>query len=197
MTKKNKKSNIKKHIPNILSLSRIPFSILVPILYMTGYIKASIICLSIACITDLFDGKLARLWHVESKFGEYADAVGDKVLLGGILLLYGVEYSIATIPLFIGEIAISLVNLFSRYIKHKDVKSTFTGKVKTFAAMTNLVLGFISVFFKLDILYDITNVSAILIFGIQLFTLVEYINFAFKDDKNSLIDLETKKVENC
>lgn len=179
----DKSFNFKKYIPNILSLSRIPFSILIPILYIMGYVFPAIICLIIACITDLLDGKLARYWNVESKFGAHADAVGDKIFVGGMLLLYGVKYSNIVFLLLFGEIVIGVVNIFSQYIKHRDIKSTYIGKVKTFAIMTNLVFGFIAVFMKFKILYTITNIVTIPIFFIQIITLSKYINMATKSEK--------------
>ncbi len=39
----------------------------------------ALFCLMLSAITDLFDGLLARRWHVETKFGAMCDPLMDKV----------------------------------------------------------------------------------------------------------------------
>jgi len=74
-----KKSKL-RHIPNILSLSRIPFSIALP--FLAGrYSITFLVCYSIAGITDVLDGILARRFHWESKLGSKVDSVGDGVFI--------------------------------------------------------------------------------------------------------------------
>jgi CDP-diacylglycerol--glycerol-3-phosphate 3-phosphatidyltransferase len=74
-----KKSKM-RHIPNILSLSRIPFSIALP--FLAGkYSIAFLVCYGIAGITDALDGMVARRFHWESKLGSKVDSVGDGVFI--------------------------------------------------------------------------------------------------------------------
>ena len=45
-----------------------------------------------ACITDFFDGYLARAWHQQSAFGRFLDPIADKLLVSAVLLvLVGVD----------------------------------------------------------------------------------------------------------
>ena len=45
-----------------------------------------------ASLTDLFDGRLARRWHVQSVFGTLADPFADKLLvLGSLVALAAVD----------------------------------------------------------------------------------------------------------
>ena len=45
-----------------------------------------------ACITDFFDGYLARAWHQQSAFGRFLDPIADKLLIAGVLLaLVGID----------------------------------------------------------------------------------------------------------
>ena len=77
-----KKSKM-RHIPNILSVSRIPFSIAMPFLAGKGgsYSVAFLVCYGFAGITDALDGMLARRFHWESKLGSKFDSVGDGVFI--------------------------------------------------------------------------------------------------------------------
>jgi CDP-diacylglycerol--glycerol-3-phosphate 3-phosphatidyltransferase len=41
----------------------------------------------IAGITDQIDGFLARRWHVESRFGQFADPLADRLMIGAAVIL--------------------------------------------------------------------------------------------------------------
>jgi len=81
---------MKKHIPNILTLSRI---IIIPILIASFYIEgrmyhwvaASLFLL--ASITDFFDGYLARIMKVQSSLGTFLDPIADKLLVAAAILM--------------------------------------------------------------------------------------------------------------
>jgi len=69
-----------RYIPNILSLSRIPFSI--AMLFLAKYSTAAFLCAyAVAGIADVLDGFLARRFHWESKLGAKIDSIGDTVFL--------------------------------------------------------------------------------------------------------------------
>lgn len=84
---------MKKHIPNLLSLSR--FLVLGIVVWLILKEDARLIIAGIAInnyqlialiyfvgfITDILDGLLARAWQVESKLGNLLDHVADKVML--------------------------------------------------------------------------------------------------------------------
>jgi len=76
---KKKKTKL-RHIPNVLSLSRIPFSVALP--FLAGrYAVAFLVCYGFAGLTDAVDGALARRFHWESKLGQKVDSVGDGVFI--------------------------------------------------------------------------------------------------------------------
>ena len=71
-----------RYIPNILSISRIPFSIAFP--FLAYFLKSPVpflVAYGIAGIADVLDGYLARKFHWESKLGAKMDSIGDVVFL--------------------------------------------------------------------------------------------------------------------
>lgn len=73
-----------KHIPNILSFSRIILSIALffflhnPAVFMVLYILSG--------LSDILDGFLARKWNVATKLGARLDSLGDLILCAVILV---------------------------------------------------------------------------------------------------------------
>jgi len=77
-----KKKSKLRHIPNILSLLRIPFSIALP--FLAYFLKSPVpflISYAIAGGADVLDGFLARRFHWESKLGAKMDSIGDVIFL--------------------------------------------------------------------------------------------------------------------
>ena len=74
----------KAKIPNILTIARI---VLIPVLILSFYVPWKITNLIVAfwfmlaSITDFFDGYLARLYKVQSKFGQCFDPIADKLIV--------------------------------------------------------------------------------------------------------------------
>lgn len=78
------------HIPNFLTLGRIalipPIIILI---YAFDETSRWIACVlfSLAALTDILDGYLARVMASESRFGRVLDPIADKLLVGSVLLI--------------------------------------------------------------------------------------------------------------
>ncbi|RAX55359.1 CDP-diacylglycerol--glycerol-3-phosphate 3-phosphatidyltransferase [Helicobacter sp. 16-1353] len=87
-----------KNLPNILTIIRIVLTILMLIIIIYGtnifpsWVDYSWInysaCLifGIASWTDFFDGYIARIYNVKSKFGEVFDPLADKMLILGAFI---------------------------------------------------------------------------------------------------------------
>ena len=109
-----------KHIPNILSASRI--ALCLPLLLANAMTMPFWVLYVIAGTTDMLDGFLARRWGVESKFGARLDSLADFVfvLAVGYKLFPWLKLPTA-LWMMIGVIAlVKMVNAISSYvINHK------------------------------------------------------------------------------
>jgi len=77
-------------LPNLLSLFRIAIVPVVMVLLMwteRGPRLAAAICFMIACITDYFDGWLARRRHSTTVLGQFLDPLADKLLVVSVLIM--------------------------------------------------------------------------------------------------------------
>lgn len=95
-----------RQLPNQLTLLRL---VLAGVFFLTlnqyrypgepgvnGWLGAAIVLFTLAAITDILDGYLARKWHVESTFGRIMDPFCDKVLvLGAFIYLAGPRFAFA------------------------------------------------------------------------------------------------------
>jgi len=78
-----------KHIPNALSISRVPLSI--ALLFLTKAPVVFLIVYAIAGTTDILDGFLARRFHWESESGAKIDGFAD---IGFMLALLGIVFGV-------------------------------------------------------------------------------------------------------
>lgn len=75
-----------RHLPNVLTISRIIITPLMLVLLMTGTFYGRLWALVLfvyAAISDYYDGKLARSYDVKSRLGQYLDPLADKILVLG------------------------------------------------------------------------------------------------------------------
>ena len=109
-----------KHIPNILSASRI--ALCLPLLLADAMTVPFWVLYVIAGTTDMLDGFLARRWGMESKFGARLDSLADFVF---VLAVGDKLFPYLKLPamlwMMIGVIAlVKMVNAISSYvINHK------------------------------------------------------------------------------
>ena len=81
-------------IPNILTLSRLPLSVVLFACIAHESWLAGLIVFGVAALTDWLDGLLARRLNQLSAFGRSVDPLIDKVLTGGAFIyLMRVEHS--------------------------------------------------------------------------------------------------------
>ncbi len=138
-------------LPNLLTLSRILLiAPLVGLFYLDnalGYWAAFGIYV-FACITDFFDGYVARHLNQLSKLGRFLDPIADKLLVACIILMLvanGVVEGVHVLPgvvILVREIVVSGLREFLAELK-VGVPVSRLAKWKTTAQM--LALGFLIV----------------------------------------------------
>ena len=156
-----------KWIPNFLTSTRI---LLIPVFlyclfadFSHGKLLALIVFIS-AAITDAYDGKIARKYNIESKFGIYFDPLADKLLV--LSAFYGFMFLpilSTTVKLWMiilisfRDIIVTLMRTFMQY-KGLSMITSKAGKLKTFLQI--ITINFILIYlilksYKVDLPYDI------------------------------------------
>ena len=146
------------NLPNVLTYGRIlAVPALVAVMYLdkpTGSTAKwsdfpNWIALAIflaACITDYFDGVLARAWQQQSSLGAMLDPIADKLLVGAALVMLVANGTIRGWTIWAAIIILSreiLVSGLREYLAQLNVKVAVTtlAKYKTTAQM--VALGFL------------------------------------------------------
>lgn len=96
----------------------------------------------IASLTDFVDGHIARSRNMITDFGKVADAIADKILVNGLLVIMAYEKLIPiAIPVIIitRDIIVDSCKMISGN-KGKVVAASFLGKAKTMCMMIGMSL---------------------------------------------------------
>jgi CDP-diacylglycerol---glycerol-3-phosphate 3-phosphatidyltransferase len=87
---------------------------------------------AVACVTDRFDGELARKRNMITEFGKLADPIADKALAGAALIglssLGDLPWWV-TVVVLIREVGVTLLRFW--VIRHGVIAASRGGKVKT------------------------------------------------------------------
>jgi CDP-diacylglycerol---glycerol-3-phosphate 3-phosphatidyltransferase len=96
----------------------------------------------IASLTDMFDGKIARKRNEVTDFGKVMDAIADKVLVNGILIILAYNHDLSVIVPVIIVVRDTVVDAIKMVSGNhgKVVAASMAGKVKTAFMMTGIAL---------------------------------------------------------
>lgn len=141
-----------------------------------NYIIAGILFI-IASVTDFLDGNIARKNNLVTDFGKVMDAIADKVLVNGVLIILAYN---GNIPLVIPVIIITRDTIVDSIkmvagSKGKAVGASIWGKLKTICMMIGLSLVFFSnlpfelIGFRLDYILLVIATILSIYSGIQYF----------------------------
>ena len=96
----------------------------------------------IAALTDFLDGYLARKYNLVTDLGKVMDAIADKILVNGVLILLAVNgYISAIVPVVIvcRDIAVDSIKMIAGQ-KNGAVAASKAGKTKTAFMLTGITL---------------------------------------------------------
>jgi CDP-diacylglycerol--glycerol-3-phosphate 3-phosphatidyltransferase len=165
------------NLPNKITLGRIILSILILIImvfpfYNVGYefpkylVMGKVLVDSkymicgvlfiIASVTDFIDGRIARSRNMVTDFGKVMDAIADKILVNGVLIIMAVDGVIPVIiPVIIitRDTAVDCVKMIAGS-KGNVVAASIWGKIKTMCMMCG-----ISLLFFANLPFELINVS--------------------------------------
>jgi CDP-diacylglycerol--glycerol-3-phosphate 3-phosphatidyltransferase/cardiolipin synthase len=137
-------------LPNVLTFARI---LAVPALAACfiavkgdGGRWASLAIFVAACLTDLLDGYLARVWSQQSTLGRMLDPIADKLLVGTALLLLVYDNTIASITIWAALIILCreiLVSGLREFLAELNVKVHVTQLTKWKTTLQMIALSFL------------------------------------------------------
>jgi CDP-diacylglycerol--glycerol-3-phosphate 3-phosphatidyltransferase len=155
------------NLPNKITLARIVLAILLLILLVFPFYQVGIsfptyyvfdkvalnlkyiiggIAFMIASFSDFLDGNIARKRGIVTDFGKIMDAIADKILVNGVLIVLAVNgYISVIIPVIIvtRDIVVDSVRMTSAG-RGKVIAAGWIGKVKTVFMMVGISLLFFS-----------------------------------------------------
>ena len=138
-----------KNIPNILTILRLLACPLLVYLFTVANYLWILIIFVLACLTDFFDGYLARKKNFKSNFGKVLDPIADKLLIITMCILIIIYHDIGVIEvafyiIIIREIAVSLLR-FNLANDNENIDVSLLSKYKTFFQMI-AIGGFVIVY---------------------------------------------------
>jgi cardiolipin synthase len=172
------------NIPNFLSLLRI---ILVPVivifLIQESYTQ-TLITFTVAGLTDIIDGPLARTLNRQTKLGSFLDPLADKILLATSFVTLSI---LSLIPSWLAVIVISRdfiillgIAILSMMSITYEIKPAFVSKVTTALQLATI---FFALLFK-AVVHDISfDWIIILCWLTAIFTIASGLNYIIRGIK--------------
>ena len=135
-------------LPNILSSLRIILAFLFVYLYLQTELEyriTSLVIFFFAAISDYYDGKIAREYEIETKFGVFLDPLADKFLtFAGFASLAVLAPSVfpwwIVIVITVRDVGVTLLRIYAEK-KDYNMETRFLAKAKTLVQMICLYLA--------------------------------------------------------
>lgn len=119
------------NLPNALTTLRLAAVPLLAFLLVVGHLLAAWAVFTVACVTDVVDGHLARSRGQCTPFGAFADPVADKALVGTALIglsLLGLLPWLATVVIIGREVGVTALR--TAVLRHGVIPASRGGKLK-------------------------------------------------------------------
>jgi len=161
-----------KNVPNILTMIRIAFTPIIILLFLLPIANGIGVLVALGiyilgCLTDFFDGKIARKYNLITDFGKFMDQIADKFITTTAMIL--VLFSGFVTPYWLAVLIILIVVL-------RDI---LVSGIRMYAANLNIVIA-ADIFGKIKSFFlDIA--SMILMFYIGYVVCTNNINILFAD----------------
>ncbi len=125
----------------------------------------------IASVTDFLDGYIARSKNLVTDFGKVMDAIADKVLVNGLLVILAYNDFISVIvPVIIitRDIVVDSIKMASGN-KGRVVAASWPGKIKTICMMIGLTL---TLFYNLPFAFFGIRIDQLFVFAATILSIV-------------------------
>ncbi|MCH5252410.1 MAG: CDP-diacylglycerol--glycerol-3-phosphate 3-phosphatidyltransferase [Lachnospiraceae bacterium] len=169
------------NVPNRLTILRV---IMIPLFVLamlwqsfpySDYIAGGLFIA--ACITDFFDGYLARKYNQVTTFGKFMDPLADKLLVCAALICFLADDN-AEMPVWVVIIIISREFIISGFRlvaaeKGVTISASYWGKVKTVVQMAMSILLIFNFTHPVFRIIDVVFIYAALV--LTVISLVDYI----------------------
>lgn len=167
------------NLPNKITISRIILTfVFMVFLFSKGIIFSYLAFLSFiaACVTDFYDGRIARRTHSETDFGRLMDPIADKILILAAFLGFvelGLVPAWMVVLIMTRELMITGLRIFASS-KGVIISASEGGKHKTISQMLAIftILGFIVAKQTLIEYYSFWNARLELYFNMTIFFLM-------------------------
>ena len=130
-------------IPNaltVLRLALIPLFVVLVVQADGERSWAAALVFALAGITDQVDGWLARRWHVESRFGTYADPLADRLMIDAAVLLLWLDDRLPWVALVVvlARDALLVLGTPAAMQRGYDFSVSFLGKAATWVLYASI-----------------------------------------------------------
>ncbi len=196
-----------KHVPNALTIIRIIVTPVLLVLLLSGTFVgnlSALILFVLAAISDYLDGKLARVYKVGSRLGQFLDPIADKVLVLGTFAV--LSYLLPTQVPWWGVLLIALRDAGVTWLRswaesrNRSLRTLPIAKAKTAVQLTFLITLLVLLTAErlpgVDVVREAANWilnSPIIFIGMMLvvlFTLYTGIVYLFKQEYSSPVKLD-------
>lgn len=136
----------------------------------------------IASVTDFLDGYLARKYNLVTDLGKVMDAIADKILVNGVLIILAVNgYISVVVPVVIvcRDIAVDSIKMVAGQ-KNGAIGASKAGKIKTACMMVGISLVF---FYDLPFSLMNIHIANVLIMIATVLSIVSGIQYYTKNKK--------------
>ena len=149
-----------------------------------NYYLAAIVFI-VASITDLFDGKIARKYHLVTNFGKFMDPLADKMLVSAALICLTPKM----IPSWVVIIIISrelCISGFRMLAADQGIvlAAGWWGKFKTAFSMVMIIVLIVNTPLNNSVLYIIGQILIWISLALTIISVIEYVSKNFNVLKN-------------